>query len=398
MAWSKNDTTSVIVGYASKNAESSTREPLIYLSDDNGDHWRAISFAKEKGTELSAITCKEKNYCVAIGKHGHISNQPQESDSDKVLAPIIYISSDGGNHWRSPSALAKAPGEPILTSVSCINDKHCSAVGYYEDNTGAQEPLFYSSRDYGDHWILAQGNLPPSSYNKLASVSCMQNGMCNAVGSSGKSWDVMKSLVYRSIDFGIHWSLSENLPASDYKKLNGVTCQNNRCNAVGTYFLKDPYGEEEGHPYYYIPISYVSEDSGLTWHFIELPRQGGYTDDDLSSIMCDVNGRCVAAGHWTFGSDLPWEPLTLISSDFGNSWIGTHPPKIGEDLAHDLNSIACKTDGVCILVGTKGGYGDSEPNIPLTYISTDFGNNWRFSAVLPPLSTSGGISGITFTI
>ncbi|RUR18648.1 exo-alpha-sialidase [Legionella sp. km535] len=152
--------------------------------------------------------------------------------------------------------------------------------------------------------------------------------------------------------------------------------------------------------YYYngsqnVPLSYTSNDNGTTWSLsATLPPTQGNGTNQLKGISCTNTGHCIAVGYYRNGSN-PYYPLTYTSTDNGATWIlsATLPPVQGSG-DNALFSVSCDTLGRCAAVGN---YVLAGKALPLSYTSTDNGNNWILSATLPPPlgATNNGLSGVS---
>lgn len=244
-------------------------------------------------------------------------------------------------------------------------------------NGSSNSPLSYFSVDGGNSWTRSAVLPPPLGDTTLPSVACDSIGInCVAVGGI----DNLAPVAYFTMDGGNTWILPTVLPppqgSSDV--LNAVACDSTgkKCTAVGQYFIGT-----------FLPLAYFTLDGGHTWIVSSTlpPPQG--TDNLLQGVACDTTGqKCTAVGTYFNGANnLPISYLTL---DGGNTWtVSTTPPppQPGNTV---LNSVACDSTGQkCTTVGQLSvGTG-----VPVSYITSDGGNNWALSAITPPLQGTGDV-------
>ena len=116
-----------------------------------------------------------------------------------------------------------------LASVSCVSSTSCKAVGNYTN--GSTGDVLIESWN-GSSWSLLAGAEPSSTYNALQGVACTSSTACIAVGVSNDS-SVSETLI--ETWNGTSWStVSSPDPSSSFNYLSGVTCVTaTACTAVG---------------------------------------------------------------------------------------------------------------------------------------------------------------------
>ena len=94
---------------------------------------------------------------------------------------MAFAESWNGSAWTQ-TKVAKLSGSATasLTSVSCIGDGTCEAVGSYENES--EESLALAESWNGTHWVLQKTPASGSSDSQLSSVSCVSASDCIAVG------------------------------------------------------------------------------------------------------------------------------------------------------------------------------------------------------------------------
>ena len=146
------------------------------------------------GGALSLVVCQDAGHCTAVGTYVNAD----ASDSD-----YPWVVTKSGGPW-APGAEALLPADAStlgdlmngpspffgFTGLSCPSAGNCTAVGGYEDKTGAEEGLLLTERNgVWSHAVkspLPPNGIPneePNEFNTpLASVSCAAPGDCGAVG------------------------------------------------------------------------------------------------------------------------------------------------------------------------------------------------------------------------
>lgn len=294
----------VTVGGTHTGAPKFNLLPVAYTSSDAGNHWTLAGTFPLPAGQLngqSASVALIGNKSLAAGDSlGEIVN----------ILPTIYKSSDSGNHWTETFTLSVNQAQGMLRKITCFNN-FCAAVGLsFPLQFNNSLPIIYISHDGGTHWTFFSYTLrmPCGQVNgELNSIACVeQTQTCTAVGVSYRPDRSNKlPLAYISLDGGLHWTLSFDLPLPPGQaqgNLSDVSCVDHVCVAVGTSF--DSNGRN------FLPLVYTSSDAGKSWILSSpLPLSSG----ELSSITCD-NETCIASG--TSAN----KPIVLVSSDFGSNW------------------------------------------------------------------------------
>src|ERR1700736_2735432 len=190
----------------------------------NGTSWSIASSPNSssvQGNILNAITCLSGSDCWAVGNHG----------SGSIWQTLIEHWD--GNNWSivsSPNANASADNR--LWGVSCSANNNCWAVGYFSNGINNQTLILHWD---GSSWLIAtSSNTNVSVTNELSSVTCVSDSDCWAVGGSsdtnyqtlieywnGSSWSIVASPSFDSVHDSV---------------LGGVACKSSSdCVAVGLY-------------------------------------------------------------------------------------------------------------------------------------------------------------------
>ncbi len=229
-----------------------TLYPVSYTSSDNGNNWvLSTALPPIQGSSnnlIRGVSCNDAGYCAVVGSY-----------VDGALdLPLIFFSTDHGATWGL-STVAAQGSYNVLEGVSCNSGGHCVAVGFY-DNGVRSLPLSYTSTDHGATWSVSSTPPPAqgSSNDRLTSVSCDNAGHCSAVGVYTIGGRTVP-LSYTSSDNGISWIPSSTFPPAQgngNNQLQSVFCDNfGHCSAVGYYIN----GGQT------LPASYISIDRGANW-------------------------------------------------------------------------------------------------------------------------------------
>jgi len=188
------------------DASDQTTHPLLVRM--SGGTWHAGSTAQlpanaatspgpdfpGAGGGLSLVDCQNAGNCSAVGTYVNAD----ASDTD-----YPWVLDESGGHWAQgaeaqlpadASALGDLENGPSpffgFTGLSCPSAGNCTAVGGYEDKTGAEEGLLLTERSgvwsHGIKAPLPRNGIPntePNEFNTpLTSVSCAAPNDCAAVG------------------------------------------------------------------------------------------------------------------------------------------------------------------------------------------------------------------------
>ena len=200
-------------------------EPLVMMWD--GMTWTIVSSTASSPSSffaLQSVSCLSPTFCMAVGTSG--------------MAPMQTLTMVwDGLTWTQVLSPNTSPSlSNSLRGVSCVTTTLCTAVGFYRDGASSLTLVLTWN---GVTWTQVSSPNPwrgtsPSQNNSLSSVSCLSETLCTAVGtygylSGGRSlvlnWD------------GSQWLQVESPDPTIYKSpLQSVSCvETNRCVAVGSY-------------------------------------------------------------------------------------------------------------------------------------------------------------------
>lgn len=361
-------------------------QPLSYYTLDGGNTWTlSPTLPVGQGNNdniLFGAACDSSSLkCRTVGVSKFSSGTWNSS---------AYYSQNGGQSWTFASMPTAIGDQDQLNGVACSGSgQNCVAVG--STNTGGSNfPISLYSTDGGQTWLNAATN-PPSvnvNSNSLSAISCDTNNaqICAAVGNYDDGVNFVPLSSY-STDGGQHWTtpVSASQPApqgSGNSSLSGVSCTSNglNCTAVGNYI--DTITSNRA------PLSYYSTDGGQTWSVSTISPEISSNQYFLNSVACGSTSQlCTAAGNT--GSGFLKIPFSYYSLDGGKTWTPspTPPPSQGTSDDQTITGVSCDSSGTsCLAVGEIGG-------TPISYYSTDGGQNWTTSSTPPP-SPAGAVSTI----
>jgi hypothetical protein len=247
---------------------------------------------------LWGVSCVTASQCVAVG-----DTIEAAGNTEPVIATF-----HGGN-WNvttSPTVPSKPAGSGLaeLSSVSCVSDIQCVAVGY--DQPSAKKTTTLIETLKGGHWsVTPSSGSTPTPGNGYKAVSCWTNGFCTAVGQLSGSVPLVGSST------GGTWTMAKSPEPSrldSSTSLNGVACQSSvDCVAVGDLANRNNPQVADGALGYPAGALIESESSGQ-WEIVKDPSTLP-TASGLDDVSCN-SGSCAAVGQ---------------SGDYNaNSTAGTH--------------------------------------------------------------------------
>jgi hypothetical protein len=173
----------------------------------------------------------------------------------------------------------------------------------------------------------------PAGATVITSVACASAVDCIVIASDGTAyWSAHSS------DFGHTWQRGGTLPAGledagDLSCVPGGPC-------LVTGFTATTAGHGQG-------AIAVSGDRGATWTAATVPAGTGL----LQGAACTTVTSCLAAGttSTTVSAVVPAKGEILTSQDGGHTWT----PSVATPSTDDAFGIACPSNRVCAMVGTR---------------------------------------------
>ena len=332
----------------------------IQTSTDNGASWNfepfsdgAFSFSSNgstiylgssskvfKSTDLGTTWIDMSN---GLGKGGI---EALLYDGSTVFAGTpadaagIYRSTNGGQNWEPAAA-----GLPIASEI-----RSTIAFGAYVF-AGTEGDGIYRSSDHGNTWTKTDVNNPMLA-NALVFTFCVKDNNLFAGAING---------IYKSTDGGATFqrTLDGFPPNIGVTAYSLTTSGSNVAAAVNVSFS----------PSQGLAGIFYSSDDGSTWHQASLP----IVPTAITSVASDGSSLAYAA---VFGQSSSVKGL-YKSTDAGVTWTQRQALNV------DIERLAA--NGSNVLAGDLFG----------AYYSTDFGENWNFSA--PPGNCPFGCGIFTYT-
>ncbi len=246
---------------------------------------------------LAAVTVAAMSIAVNVILGVPVASASSRWSPSKVTASTVWKI----QHSRNPQI---ERGQ--LDASSCTVADACTAVGSYVDGSGVTVTLAEAWN--GTSWSM-EATPNPSSATKdvLSGVSCTAADACTAVGFyvNGSGVEVALAEAWN----GTSWSMeaTPNPSGAVFGELEGVSCTENHCTAVGEWYKKKP---PENFPL-------VESWNGTSWSIEPTPNPSGATSSGLQGVSCTAADKCKAVGMYTLSNGN--EP-TLVESWNGTSW------------------------------------------------------------------------------
>jgi hypothetical protein len=177
---------------------------------------------------LTGVSCVSATSCKAVGYFGPSSS-------------VTLIESWDGTSWTIQASPNKGTAAN-LSGVSCTAAA-CEAVGYYRNSVGVARTMVESWN--GSIWSVTPSPNRGTDSNQLSSVSCVSDSSCMAVGSYNAGFATLAESWN-----GQTWStVSSANGGAETNELNGVSCISaTSCDAVGVYISGGSGWPLEGGP------------------------------------------------------------------------------------------------------------------------------------------------------
>jgi hypothetical protein len=234
-----------------------------------------------------------------------------------------------------------------MSSVSCISDTHCVAVG----TLGGKVTFTATLAEVwnGKSWKIQATATPKGAFTTtLDGVSCTSASACIAVGTTfydsgainlplaeawnGKTWQVQ---------------VTHAPKGSTGFSLSGVSCSSaSACTAVGE-------DTESGN------AEAVAERwNGKTWAF-QTTAKTGALETPLMGVSCPSAAACVAVGYQDKTDASPNQPLAEKWN--GKTWAVQKVPLPSGSPGGTFNAVSCSSPTACTATGSSNSSGKSAP-------------------------------------
>ncbi len=317
----------------------------------NGTAWEVQSSPNPTGAEaasLEAVSCSSSTTCTAVGWYENSSG-----------ASLSLAERWNGKAWEIQSTPNPAGAKEVsLGGVSCSSSKACTATGSYQNSAGTSEAAFVEQWN-GTEWKVEETPIPSGAgkYDKgtLLGVSCSSPTACTAVGQYESSSALLPLAESWN---GSAWKVQSVPAASANNSLYSVSCQSSTvCTAVGEY---------EGTFAYH---ALVERWNGTAWELQATPNPTGVEEKlgqpgwGLHDVSCPSSTACTAVGYYRNSSG---DLLILGERWNGTAWELVAPiNRTGVEYSW-LRGVSCTSSTGCTGVGYSENYeGNDIPSITL---------------------------------
>jgi hypothetical protein len=317
----------------------------------------AVPSPGAQSNELTSVSCVSEHECTAVGWYVPL---------DGIARNLIIRTTDGATWTRMASPQPEA--NRLLESVSCSSATTCTAVGYAlrpAFQTPIQVTVVLRTTD-GVHWVQVPTPNPSGRENGLYGVSCVSAVRCTAVGwYSGTNR--FESLIIRTIN-GTDWYTQAAPSPALGGNLWAVDCvSSTTCTAVGNY----SGSPTRRHSFVLRTVK------GGPW--TRVPSPNPYPRDantSLAGVSCPGPSTCTAAGAFGPVNTGFMNPRAFIlQTTNGTTW--TRAPTAATSDITSMTDVSCRSATNCTAVGhqlsTLTGMQHS------TVMRTTDGVTWKFA-------------------
>lgn len=190
----------------------------------NGTNWSVVPTPNPGGataSELRGISCASSTACMAVGTYSNASFD------EEYLAERW-----NGSDWTLMSTPSPTGGE--FNGVSCTGPAHCLVVGYSSKTDVAVAATWSSPNGWTVQSTPARP--PNGKETSLSSISCVAQSWCTAVGSYVTAGGA--SMTLTDVWDGTAWTMVVNPDTAKTRgALSSVSCFGPvRCMAAGFYY------------------------------------------------------------------------------------------------------------------------------------------------------------------
>jgi hypothetical protein len=258
---------------------------------------------------------------------------PLPAEAINAVTPAAVASTT--SPWTIVPSPSPDPTE-ALSSVSCVSQSFCMAVGYGE--TGSTTHGSIQQWD-GDSWNVVDAADPGGVGSaEFAGVSCVSSQFCMAVGGQGSADDNTFESVAEQWN-GTGWSVVP-MPASMSGQHNvpaAVSCASaTSCTAAGEITANQSTS------------TLIESWNGTDWSVISSPNSSGVTNE-LLAVSCTASDSCTAVGHHRVTGGV-FQTLAETSVG-GGAWTISAPIDTSTTAVNELLGVSCLSSTGCRAVG-----------------------------------------------
>lgn len=285
--------------------------------------------ARTTDAELAAVACGNARACISVG------------DYTGSIGYLTLAERWNGTSWAiQPTPNPAGEKNDILSGLSCVGPRWCTAVGYSLTARSVQTALVEAWN--GRTWTIQPTPLPAGTKGSagLDAVSCTAPDSCMAVGGFANSGSSAQSQPLAEYWNGSTWAIvpTPNPHAENGSLLAGVSCTAaDACTAGGDY--------------YYADISqsiFALRWNGTTWVKQHQPNPLGQSANADNAVSCAIASSCTSVGYWTNGGN---QGETLAEGWNGTTWAIQRSPNPAGYASAALAGVSCPRASACTAVG-----------------------------------------------
>lgn len=353
-----------IAGLGAGQAGAGVPAPAVPVTPTTWTLGSVPSPTATNDVQLSAVTCANSDFCVAVG------NQGTGSGTNTLIEQW-----DGTSWSIVTSPNATGASESQLYGVSCAGPSFCVAVGVSGPSGTFVDPLVEQWN--GSTWTVVNAVNPSGSpATELTAVSCLSSTWCSAVGYSEDA-SLNRHALAEAWN-GTTWSVvtAPEPTGATASQFNALSCATSSwCMTVGDYTNASSNTVSLGEVW-----------NGTAWSVVVTPNPGAGTSGEFNGVSCAGEGFCTAVGQWNNGTVLQAQLATWN----GTTWANVTAPEADPSNENFLNDVSCISATSCGAVGSAGT--TTAAPVALTWN----GSSWSIvTAPSPQGSTSAAASAIS---
>jgi len=269
-----------------------------------------------------------------------------------------------------------------VSSISCVPDGECLAVGTYSSGTGLRG---FATRRIAGTWEDAI-ELPGLAALALGALgvydsSCSSAGNCSVVGYFFSASSTYEAFVIDLVN-GV-WQGASDIPGLAALNTLGssrgstISCSSPGYCSVGGRYAQSISGDN---------TAFLVDRVGGTWGSAGPAFASGTGESDVTGISCPVDDRCHAVGNARIGPDL----MVFVADRAGGVWAEPTllPGMAAMATESSARSISCAAPDTCAITGR---YTDGSGQVP--FVANLVDGVWGSALPIPGLA--GRNSGVS---
>jgi photosystem II stability/assembly factor-like uncharacterized protein len=237
-------------------------------------------------------------------------------------------------------------------------------------------PASATPPDPPSSWHYSYTSVTPDTI--IYTGTCPTQSRCIAVGGEQLGSMGYVPVIWVSNDSGSTWSEQVLTAPSPGALLDSVSCPSpTSCIALGGSSIGGAGG---------IAVGFWTNNAGASWSSSSIPS--GVSS--LDSISCISSSTCLGTGGGSSASG-PQTPALLKTTDAGQSFVEIPTPITQPGI---LTAIACPDQTTCIGIGTVG-QTTGNTGVPVALVTTDGGTTWVLHRIATN-TAAGSVQEMTF--